>query len=61
MTDVEVRARSEEYKRYAEEALEQAARAPSDVDKAVWRLMAQSWLGLLPLIDSPPSTTDLPH
>ena len=24
-------------------------------------VMAQGWLGLLPLIDSPPSTTDLPR
>jgi hypothetical protein len=61
MVDVEVTARGEEYKQYAEEALAQAARASSDVDRAAWLLMAQSWLGLLPLIDSPPSTTDLPQ
>ena len=61
MTDVEVQARGEEYKRYAEEALERAARASSDVDRAAWHLMAESWLGLLPLFDSPPSTTDLPQ
>ena len=61
MIDVEVQARGEEYKQYAEKALEQAAYASSDVDKTAWLLMAQGWLGLLPLIDSPPSTTDLPR
>ena len=61
MTDVEVQAQGEEYKQYAEEALEQAAHASSDVDKTAWLLMAQGWLGFLPLIDSPPSTTELPR
>lgn len=61
MTDVEVQARGEQYKQYAEEALELAAHASGDVDKAAWLLMAQGWLGLLPLIASPPSTTDLPR
>ena len=61
MTDVEVQARGEEYKQYAGEALEQAAHAASDVDKTAWLLMAQGWLGFLPLIDSPSSTTDLPQ
>jgi hypothetical protein len=61
MTDVEVQAREEEYKQNAEQALEQASHASSDIDKTAWLLMAQGWLGLLPLIDSPASTTDLPR
>jgi hypothetical protein len=61
MTDVEVQARGEEYKQCAQEALELAAHSSSDVDRTAWLLMAKGWLGLLPLIDSPPSTTDLPR
>ena len=53
MGAVDVLTQSDRYLKYAVDAEEHAEKASDDRDKAVWRLMAQSWLSLLPLIDGP--------
>jgi len=60
MVVVEVLAQSEKYQQYAEEAREQAERASTDADRAAWLLIAQSWLNLLPLLDGPPTSPEIP-
>ena len=51
--EVEVLARSDKFLQYAVDAEVQAEGASTVVDRAVWLLMAKSWLSLLPLIDGP--------
>jgi hypothetical protein len=53
MDAVEVLAQSDQYLQYAVDAQEHAENASTDIDRAVWLLMAKSWLSLLPLIDGP--------
>lgn len=57
MDNAEVLAHCEKYRRYAVEAKVRADRACTDVDRAVWLLMAESWFSLLPLINSPNITS----
>ena len=57
MVGVEVPAQSEKYQQYAEEAQEQAQRASTDVDRAVWLSIERSWLNLRPLFDGPAKLT----
>jgi hypothetical protein len=45
--------RGDRYLQYAADAEEHAEKASNDIDRAVWHLMAQGWLSLLPLIDGP--------
>jgi hypothetical protein len=51
--EVEVLAQSDKFLQYAVDAEVQAENASTVVDRAVWLLMAKSWLSLLPLIDGP--------
>ena len=53
MDVVEVLAQSDRCLQHAVDAEEHAENASTDVDRAVWLLMAKTWLSLLPLIDSP--------
>jgi hypothetical protein len=53
MGAVDVLAQSDRYLKYAVDAEEHAEKASDDTDRAVWHLMAQSWLSLLPLLDGP--------
>jgi hypothetical protein len=39
---------NDKFRQYAQEAQEHYEHASSDDDKAVWLLIAQSWLNLLP-------------
>ena len=51
--EVEVLAQCYKFLKYAVDAEGQAENASTVVDRAVWLLMAKSWLSLLPLIDGP--------
>ena len=52
--EVEVLGQSDKFLQYAVDAEVQAENASTVVDRAVWLLMAKSWLSLLPLkIDGP--------
>ena len=53
MGAIDVLAQSDRYLKYAVDAEEHAEKASDDSDRAVWHLMARSWLSLLPLLDGP--------